>query len=765
MTKKVLYSIFMGVLILNILSAQTRVYTGKVIDKSTGLALQGATIAANQMAVFTDELGRFKIELPDSVQRIIIKLVGYNERSLTLSEVLNLEIALELASYMLSTTVITSSRFEKPLAESPVSISVIKAGTADRLSTSSSSQLLDRVPGVQIIDGQANIRGGSGYSYGAGSRVLLLLDDLPVLNPDAGYPNWDDLPLENLGQIEILKGASSSLYGSSAMNGIIHFRTNFPGSEPFTSISLIPKIYLNPTSNKQWWGTDSTLFRPYEGIVNFVHRKKYRSLDLSASGSFTTKVGYNKEHNSDNARIHILTRKRIHDRLSINLGINYNQGKSSSFFYWKDNAYFEGAPGSSSSSTKTRFTIDPSLNYESKKGYQHKIKTRFYHVFNGADNNQENKSNNIYSEYQIGKSIHNLGMQCLAGVLYIQSWTNAKLYSDTRFIHRNLAFFGQIEKKFFNRLILSGGIRYESYQIKGPESLQGVAIDPKVTEDSSLFRFGLNCRVLKATYFRASYGQGYRFPTIAEKFISTKAGGLSIVPNPNLHSERGSSFELGLKQLLKIGNLEGLFDFSVFQSRYYDMMEFVLNNQLQFQSRNIGDTEIKGFELEMLSRIQYGKTKLSFGAGYTFINPRYLEFDLAGKQLPINGRDTASRAKQNAANSSSDENILKYRSKHLFRSDFQLDYKSFYTGLSFNYASHMHAIDWLFELNVFIKGIKDYRLEHNHGYRVYDFRIGYHFPHLDVQFNVDNLFNEDYSIRPGILNAPRNLTLRGTYMF
>ncbi|MBK6861245.1 MAG: TonB-dependent receptor [Saprospiraceae bacterium] len=765
MTKKILYSGFIGFLLLNFLSAQSHTYTGKIVDIRNGAELQGVTVATSKLAVFTDEFGKFEIELPDSIRTVLVKMVGYKEFILSLTEPSDLIIELEPESYLLNTTVITSSRFEKPIEESPVSISVIKASLSDRLSTNSCAQLLDRVPGVQIIDGQANIRGGSGYSYGAGSRVLLLLDDLPVLNPDAGYPNWDDLPLENLGQIEILKGASSSLYGSSAMNGIIHFRTNFPGSDPFTSISFIPKVYLNPSSGKQWWGKDSVVAIPYEGIVNFVHRKRYSWADLSASMSFTSKTGYNKDHNSKNGRIHLLVRKRIHDRFTLNLGLNYNQGESSSFFYWKDNGYFEGAPGSSSSSNKIRFTIDPSVNYESKNGFQHKLKTRFYHVFNGADNNQENKSNNIYTEYQIGKSFKKLGLQCLAGTLYTQSWTIAELYSDTRFTHRNLAFFGQIEKSLFSRLILSGGLRYESYQINGPESLSGVSIDPKVTEDTTLFRFGINYRVFKATYLRGSYGQGYRFPTIAEKFISTKAGGLSIVPNPNLHSERGSSFELGMKQLLKFENLEGLIDFSIFQSRYYDMMEFVLNNQLQFQSRNIGDTDIRGFELELLARMQMGETKLTFGGGYTFINPKYLEFDLAGKQLPINGRDTASRAKQNAANSSSDENILKYRSKHLFRSDLQVDYKSFYMGMAFNYASHMHAVDWLFELNVFIKGIKDYRTTHNHGYRVYDFRMGYHFAHLDFQINVDNLFNEDYSIRPGILNAPRNLTLRGTYTF
>ena len=62
---------------------------------------------------------------------------------------------------------------------------------------------------------------------------------------------------------------------------------------------------------------------------------------------------------------------------------------------------------------------------------------------------------------------------------------------------------------------------------------------------------------------------------------------------------------------------------------------------------------------------------------------------------------------------------------------------------------------------MYLKRIKDYRFGHDHGYGVYDFRIGYHFPHLDVQFNVDV-----YLMKTGIceiLNA-RNLTT-GTYMF
>ena len=70
---------------------------------------------------------------------------------------------------------------------------------------------LNKTSGVTVVDGQPNIRGGSGWSYGAGSRVLLLLDDLPILQTDAGFPAWSTLPTENIGQIEIIKGAASAI--------------------------------------------------------------------------------------------------------------------------------------------------------------------------------------------------------------------------------------------------------------------------------------------------------------------------------------------------------------------------------------------------------------------------------------------------------------------------------------------------------------------------------------------------------------------------
>lgn len=730
---------------------------GAVKDIHTKEGLTAVSIGFGAFGTISDRDGNFQLNVDTSVHFLHFRLIGYEDTTVQLPINHEINVFLTQASYLLNTPVITSSRFEKPLAESSVSLSVIKPEFPSKLNCNTVAQVLDRVPGVQIIDGQANIRGGSGYSYGAGSRVLLMMDELPVLVADSGFPNWDDLPLENIGQIEIVKGASSALYGGAAMNGIIHFRTAYPGSDPYTNITLGSRFYLKPSSSKEWWGKNGDGSVPNETFINFVRREKINTLDYAVSGQYSYKLGYNKNEDYKKGRVHFLIRKRVNDRLKLNLGLNYNQGRSSSFFYWKDNGSFEGDPTTSSTTQKLRFTIDPSLTYDSESGFQHKLLSRYYYVENNNENNQSNRSNNVYSEYQLSRNFQTISLQCAGGIVLNQSWTNAELYGDTSFNHRNLAAFIQLEKKIADRLIISGGFRYENYRIKGPHFAGGKTVDPNVSQDTTLFRFGANLKLAKSSFLRASFGQGFRFPTIAEKYISTKAGGLSVVPNPDLHAEYGISYEIGIKQAAQFNNTRLLADLAIFESRYHEMMEFLLNNRAQFQSINIGDTDIKGFEIEVQTITEFRNCTLTTNGGYTYIDPRYLEFD----KTPITNFETASRGQLNAATSSSEENILKYRSKYLIRYDIQLEFSKFFFGLNFNYASNVAAIDKVFDL--FIKGERDYRLSHNTGYRLYDFRVGLNLKHFGLQINFNNAFNEDYSQRPGLMAAPRNVAARISY--
>src|SRR5690606_16173884 len=120
--------------------------------------------------------------------------------------------------------------------------------------TTQLDQIMNQVPGVNVYDSQISIRGGSGFSYGAGSRVLMLVDEIPMISADANDIKWNYLPLETTEQVEVIKGSASALYGSSALNGVINLRTMYAKSKPYTNVTLYTGSYDAPRNLKyKWW--------------------------------------------------------------------------------------------------------------------------------------------------------------------------------------------------------------------------------------------------------------------------------------------------------------------------------------------------------------------------------------------------------------------------------------------------------------------------------------------------------------------------------
>jgi len=223
-----------------------------VKDYKTKEALVGATIIHGEGGYITDIDGKFTILNPTFPFDIVVSYIGYEDQKINFKTLVDipLEILLVPSQTALDLVTVTSTKYEQNITRSMVSVDILKPDLLRSVNATSS----DKVPGVQILDGQANIRGGSGYSYGAGSRVMLLIDDIPALQVDAGFPNWNDIPIENLSQIEVLKGAASSLYGSAALNGIINFRSSYATSNPETRLSLATNIFQSPKDvEKKWW--------------------------------------------------------------------------------------------------------------------------------------------------------------------------------------------------------------------------------------------------------------------------------------------------------------------------------------------------------------------------------------------------------------------------------------------------------------------------------------------------------------------------------
>lgn len=727
-------------------SAQTAIFSGVITDANTKEPLIGATVFLNnQTGTATDIDGSFKIVTSEGSYTFTASYVGYEKQSatITLTERTSLvvDIALKPIDGILNTIVVTGSKFEKKLGEETVTIDVIKSDLIQNTNDVKLDQTIQRIPGVSVIDGQANIRGGSGYSYGAGSRVLILMDDLPILTGDAGFPSWDFIPMENIQQVEIIKGAASALYGSSALNGIINVRTAYPTAEPVTKLSLFSGVYNSPADTAQkWWADDF----PFFSGANFAHRQKFGKFDLVTGAYVYTQDSYLKEIYQRRARYNINTRYRINNNLAVGLNVNAQVNRSSSFFFWDgiDSGLYVAAPGTTAFNQGFKITVDPFLNWYDEHGNRHKILSRYYGNHNKTVTTEQSNFNDLfYGEYQYQKHLDKYALVVSSGVLASYAMVSAELYGDSTYNTSNEAVYLQLDKKWFDKLNVSGGVRYEFNQIAG------------LKESRPVFRLGANYQVANYTFIRASWGQGYRFPTIAEKYISTSVTGLSIYPNPDLTSETGWSGELGVKQGVKISNWQGMIDVSGFISEYDNMMEFTFGYYPfpGFMSLNIGDTRIMGGEISFIGEGKIGTVPTTLIAGYTYIDPKFKDFDSI----------------QNAL-SSADYNVLKYRFRHTVKFDVESTIKKFRLGATCNYNSFMEAVDAAFvdpiipAINLYIiDGLQQYRDEHADGDWIIDIRLAYNInSSSEVSLLCNNVLNREYSSRPAMMDAPRNFTLK-----
>jgi len=720
-------------------------FSGTIVDAQSKEGLIGASVVSGANGTITDHLGNFTLPAIDENSGLQISYVGYKDLNLSMEafKALGQEpIQMELTTALLETAVITGSRYERKLAESPVSINVIESALIENVNAQNIDVVLDKIPGVQMLDGQANIRGGSGYSYGAGSRVLLLVDDIPALQGDAGRPNWGDIPVENISQVEVVKGASSSLYGSAALNGIINVRTGYATSDPVTKIASSFVGFLSPRDKtKQWWDK-----MPSEKSLSILHKQKIDKFDLVLNGYYSDLDNFYKNAFDKKARASGNFRYRLSDRTTVGLNTMFNRSDAADFFLWQNgvSGAYKELPGSLSTRINTRFYIDPYFKHYDSNGNYHKVLSRYYYIDNENNNNQSNSSKNYYGEYQFLRKFSKTDVNLTSGFSAYHIATDSELFSNLDINSTAYAAYVQGDKKFNDMLSLTLGWRVESNVLNGPENFpEAIDLDGKTVETNSVFRAGMNVELTPFTFFRASYGEGYRFPTITEKYIRTTFSGLSIFPNPNLESETGSNIEIGLRQGFSVAGYQGYFDFASFWSRYNNMTDFSFVEKPEgvgFQAQNIGDTDIKGFEIFVGGKSEFFSIPVTISGGYTYIDPTYVDFNETIQQ-----------------SSSSSDNILKYRSKHNFKMDMEGSYKNFSLGAAFNSTSHMIAIDAL--LSAFAT-IGTYRDFDNDGYKTLDVRTSYSLDRVKLSVLIQNIFNEQYTVRPGLLEAPRNFGVR-----
>ena len=720
----------------SVYSAQnTGILKGRVTDINSREPLAGVYIIyGKHIGTTSDEKGFYFISPIEGKTSITFQFIGYESVTKDIvirsNDTTELNIGLEMKIREIDQIVVSADKIEKRVAELSVSMDVVKSSFLSDNHITDAQEIINKTPGIEVMDGQASVRGGSGFSYGAGSRVLALIDGLPMLSADAGNIKWQYLPMENLSQIEIIKGASSVLYGSSALNGIINFRTADATNIPVTQFFAEAGIYDKPKNkNWIWWDTPRVF-----STTSFSHLRKFGKTDFGIGGNVFIDEGYRRLNGEKLARINLKIKHYSNKINGLQYGLNLNSGYNikKDFVLWEDaeKGALKQSPSTANEYHGTFLTVDPFISLKKPGRFQHDLKMRLQSTLNRLPGSEQNNSDaiSLYAEYQLWCRLLDI-LDLTAGISENYSKVNSNFFGDHSGF--NIAGFTQFEIRPLYRLKAVAGLRIENYSLDG--------INDKIVP---IIRAGLNWQAADFTFLRASFGQGYRFPSIAEKFASTTMGSIKIIPNPDILSESGWSTEVGIKQGVQFGNISGQADFSLFLLQNSNMIEYmfgVYTEGLGFRATNVEQSRVYGLETELLLSRSFGKFRTTLTGGYTFMYP--VEFN--------------KHTNQNT------DIYLKYRRKHSGIISIDTQLKKFSLGLSLYIKSKILNIDDVFITTPILPGFGDYWAGHNTGYGMLDGNLGYKInDKFTLSLVVKNLTNTEYMGRPGDIQPQRNFSVR-----
>lgn len=759
--------------------AQTAMVKGRVQHAKTGEPIPYASIKLNQQNIAkTDTLGDYSLTLEPGRYVIQVSAVGFTTTEQTIrigfEEKLNITIEMEPRQNELDRVVVSGSRQEKSISREVMSVTSIKPYLIANTNAKSLTDVLSLVPGVSVVEGQATIRGGTGWSYNVGSRVMVLLDDMPLIGPDVGDIQWDLLPIEAAENIEVIKGPSSVLYGSSATAGTVNLRTAWPTNKPQTKVTFFQGVMDNPRNKNTIWWERTT--QPFNTGVFFVHKEKIGQFDVVASGNAYANRSHIQDNDELRARGYIKTRYRFKKIKGLSTGVNgtYMAKKNGRFILWQDadTGSLKPFDGSIGYDKYFIFSLDPHITYL-QNSYSINLRFRHYNITRDGTFGNSALSRTNDAVAKLNAVDFNFQKRFLKHFssntgLYATSFNAVgNVYPGNRTGYSGAAY-TQLE---FNRKkwSITTGLRYEIN-----------AMGPIEQTQRPLFRFGANYQAAEKTFLRLSYGEGFRFPSVVERYVEDGINGVRIVPAPNLRTERGWYTELGVKQGFNINKFSATFDACFFWMEYRDLIEIqfsqlerssyyidTINFQVivtgrdlfGFQYVNRPLTRTAGFETAIQGDGTIGPIGVRTLLGYTYVFPvdLYTDSSLLNRQnyMRAFGNNLSYIDSGEAAFGS----VLPYRNRHLVKVDIELSYRKISLGYNTQYMSQFEKIDDAFYRVV--PGLRQFQLQQRPGNWVHNIRMAFALtPQYTIAFLVNNLANTTYSTRIARIEPFRSYNLQ-----
>ncbi len=612
---------------------------GLVLDAENGALLPAATIrlANSTLGAVTDLEGRFYIkDLPAGYYDLSASYLGYSDQLLknvlvTAAKPVHLTLSLQPSNLEVAELVVTASSHAQSLKLAPASVGIITDKQLQARHVRTFDQAFDEMPGVVVARSSGanvqafSIRGASEVAGGGiGNRVLLLIDGRPALSPESGGALWNLVPLGAIERIEVVRGAYSSLYGSSAMGGVVNVITRNPTDAPETRVQLNYGTY-DPASG-------------YPGYNDFKalaasHSRRIGKFSYLLDGSWKADDGHRQKSGFDLLNLFAKTSWEFRPGHHLQFSANTNQiwnDTPASWLSFRD-AYKVASYKLDDYQNRRERSAD--LYYYAIPTDRLKYSSRFYHYSNHSrfsfDGDPGNDSTNVnIGKQSVGASdvrsrrlgnvtqidLFTRAGHCLVAGLdakldYVLGRPDTVLYGEHRAF--GIGVYAQDEFAISKKLTATAGLRFDNYRIAG--QVMSSNLSPKL---AMLYKAApkISLRMLLA--------QAFRDPPIAERYIKfEQGGGLSFLPNPGLKAERLSlSAELGAKFSPAPG---ASLDVAFFYNHYKNLISFQQLSDpfepLLYQVINLRAAVMQGIELSY--RQQFGKL-LSLNAAYTFLDAR-----------------------------------------------------------------------------------------------------------------------------------------------
>lgn len=230
---------------------------------SEGTPVEGAQITAGVTGSLTDALGEAHLQLAVGSHEVRVTRVGYApvELVVTLSTDADTTVVVELTEEAIETEgiVVMSSRTERRVEDEPLRIEVVSREEIEEkqlMTPGDISMLLNETAGLRVQPTAPSLGGASVRIQGLRGRYTQILSDgLPLYGGQAGALGPLQIPPMDLGQVEVIKGAASALYGSTALGGVVNLISRRPEDEREL---LVNQSTLGGTDAVLWLAKESS---------------------------------------------------------------------------------------------------------------------------------------------------------------------------------------------------------------------------------------------------------------------------------------------------------------------------------------------------------------------------------------------------------------------------------------------------------------------------------------------------------------------------